>query len=139
MIKNALKKDSIKTIDISKGFNKSFLFSPLKSIQITVNIIKDPLLGDIDDSGVIDLKESFFISLALSIDAICAGFALYMLHIYSIILPLVFVLSQILLLNIGLFIGKKIAKLVSFNISKINILPGVVFIVIALLKLIYSL
>lgn len=97
---------SKKNIDFSE--NKKILSVLIKSLGITVEIIRTPEYCDIDKSSVIDAKESFYLGLALSIDSVGVGISSAIIGLHSFFLPLYVCLFQIILLTIGIHIGKKI-------------------------------
>ena len=104
-------------------------------LGITINIIKDPINSDLDSSNIIDIKEAFFLGLALSLDSISIGFIGSAIGINSLIFPLLISLFQIIFLSIGRFLGNKIS-----NISKLpnniwNIISGSILCIIGIIKL----
>jgi putative sporulation protein YtaF len=107
----------------------------VKSLGITVQVIKNPLKGDIDHSGSIDSIESLFLGLALSVDAIGVGIGSAFLGFYSIGLPFCIGLFQLLFLSFGLYLGKKF--IVSKRIGKktITLIPGILLIFLALIRI----
>ena len=58
---------------IKKPLRKEYNFF-IRFLGITINIIKDPINSDIDNSNRIDFKEALFLGVAMSLDAICIGF-----------------------------------------------------------------
>lgn len=53
--------------------NEELLKIAIKSLGITIQVLRDPSNCDIDKSGIIDVKESLLLGLALSVDAIGVG------------------------------------------------------------------
>lgn len=104
-------------------------------LGITINIIKNPINSDLDNSNIIDIKEAFFLGLALSLDSISIGFVGSAIGVNSLIFPLLISLFQIMFLSIGRFLGNKIS-----NISKLpnniwNIISGSILCIIGIMKL----
>lgn len=46
----------------------------IEFLGITINIIKNPISSDIDNSNRIDFKEALFLGVVMSLDAMCIGF-----------------------------------------------------------------
>jgi len=133
LIVNALK--SKPETSVLHEENKSTLLNlVIKSLGITISIVRDPSLCDFDKSKRIDAKESLYLSFALSADAICVGLGCAMSGIIHILIPPLVGLSQLILLYTGLCVGKFMAN--SLNISKrlCGIISGVLLILIALAK-----
>ena len=108
----------------------------IQFLGITINIIKDPINSDLDNSKIIDIKEAVFLGLALSLDSISIGIGASIALITDITFPLFISIFQIVFLIFGKFIGEKIS-----NISKLpnniwNILSGLILIFIGIMKLI---
>lgn len=61
----------------------------IRSLGITVQIMKDPICSDLDGSQSIDMKESVFLGFALSSDAIGSGIGFSMLGANSILFPFI--------------------------------------------------
>lgn len=104
-------------------------------LGITINIIKDPINSDFDNSNKIDIKEALFLGFALSLDSISIGFGGATMGITSFTFPLLISFFQILFLCIGRFLGKKIN-----NVSKLpnniwNIISGTLLIFMGIIKL----
>jgi putative sporulation protein YtaF len=67
--------------------SKEYRFT-LKSLGLTVQIVHNPLLGDIDQSRHIDLREAVLLGLALSADALGAGIGSGLMGMHSALLPM---------------------------------------------------
>ena len=77
-----------------------------------------------------------FLSFALSIDSMGAGIGFSLMGLNSFYIPFFIGLGQLLFLELGLFIGQKIVnynKLISTK--TISILPGILLILLALLRI----
>lgn len=107
----------------------------LKSLEITIKIIRNPSKGDIDHSGVIDTYESLLLGLALSVDSIGVGIGTALTGFYSSVTPFTIGICQFIFLGSGLMIGKKIANHIKFGQKYIALLPGILLISLAILRL----
>lgn len=108
----------------------------IKSLGITIQIIKNPIEVDLDKSGTIDLRESILLGFALSLDAIGVGIASALAGYQSILIPFVVGLFQLIFLYIGLFVGNRITSYGRGNKKVISIIPGVLLIMLGLSRLI---
>ncbi len=81
----------------------------IKSFGITIQIIRNPKFGDMDNSLSIEPIEALYIGIALSIDSLGAGIAASTLSLNNAIIPLCVALTQFVFLTIGTSAGKKIS------------------------------
>ena len=65
--------DRNNTAEVCCKGSRTILEIAVKSLGITIQVIKNPVEGDIDRSGYIDIQESLMLGLALSVDAIGVG------------------------------------------------------------------
>lgn len=120
-----------------KNFNtkKTLLEIGIKSLGLSIQIIKNPIEGDIDDSGVIDIKESVLLGLALSVDAIGVVLGSTLAGFFSRLIPIAIGFSQMFFLYIGFFCGEKLSNKLNLNQKLVSILPGILLIILALIRL----
>lgn len=126
----AIKKDR-KKIKTKKTY--SFF---IKFLGITIKIIKDPISSDLDKSNKIDSKEAIFLSFALSMDSVCIGIGGSIIGINNYIFPILVGFFQIIFLELGNLLGKKI-----YNSSKLpsnlwSLISGVLLIFLGIFKFI---
>lgn len=131
MVKGGKEKKPQKKDESQRRIFKFFI----KTWGITVQIIKDPEAGDRDKSNSIDPVEALYIGLALSVDSLCAGVAGAAIGITSVALPLLTALSQVGFISAGELIGKKIAGRAGKGNKIFSALPGVLLILLAVLRL----
>ena len=105
----------------------------LKSLGITIQIIRNPISSDLNNSKVIEKNEALYLAFALSLDSICVGITSSSFGMYSLLFPILVPLFQFIFLNAGIVLGK---RLVSYNTSlkKWNIISGILLIVIGILR-----
>ncbi len=101
----------------------------------TMRVLKDPEEGDLDRSGVIDIKESLLLGLALSIDAIGVGVGSSMAGLASAAIPFAIGLFQLFFLYAGIFLGRKAAGIGRLNKKAVSLAPGLLLLVLALLRI----
>ena len=110
-----LKKEDKKTvksdfINLDHSEEKIFSFF-IKFLGITIQIIKNPISSDFDNSKTIDIRESLFLGIALSLDSFCIGISVSMLEINSFLFPIAISLFQLIFMCLGNFIGNKLHHL----------------------------
>lgn len=138
IIKKGLEKED-NTEDISipiiDSEHKNICSFFIKSLGITINIIKTPSICDLDKSLKIDPKEAFYLGIALSLDCIATSIAISSFKSYTFLFPIFIVIFQLTFLLLGTFLGKK--TIVKFlDESKISIISGLILIIIGFLRLI---
>ena len=109
---------------------KTLVSFSIKSLGLTVKVIKEPLLSDFDSSGAIEPVEAFLVALALSFDGLSASFSLglsNLVNIYQILLIPVFQFVAISLGNVFTCFFKILRK---FFIT--NYIPGIVLILLGI-------
>ncbi|MDD2402035.1 MAG: sporulation membrane protein YtaF [Clostridia bacterium] len=99
-----------------------------------INILKEPVQADLNNSGEIDIKEAILLGVALAMDAFGAGFGVAMSGYSLILTPIVVAITKFIMLNLGLIIGG------GFSVYKfkkgVSLLPGGIIIFLGLTKLI---
>ncbi|KNY29153.1 sporulation membrane protein YtaF [Pseudobacteroides cellulosolvens] len=108
----------------------------IKSLGITIQIIRNPIEVDFDKSGTIDLRESILLGFALSLDAIGVGIGSSLAGCQSILIPFAVGFFQLIFLYIGLFIGNRITSYGRINKKIISIIPGILLIALGISRLI---
>lgn len=103
----------------------------LNFLGITIQIIKNPISSDINNSKIIEKNEALYLSLALSLDSICVGLSSSSFGISSLFFPILVPLFQFIFLNTGIFLGKKILLSNSISLKFCNLLSGILLILIA--------
>jgi putative sporulation protein YtaF len=104
----------------------------IESIGLVINILKRPTAADFDKSGTITGVEAIMLGLALSLDAFGAGIGAALLGYSPVLLALTVMMMSIVFLTAGLRIGKTCAHM--RWIQKVSFLPGVLLIVIGVLR-----
>ncbi|HOJ10044.1 MAG TPA: sporulation membrane protein YtaF [Clostridiales bacterium] len=125
-------KNNLNILDIK---DETLIKVAIKSLGITIQVIRNPSECDIDKSGTIDVKESILLGLALSLDAIGVGIGSALSGYYSAFLPLAVGLFQLVLLFVGTFLGKRITAMEKFNQKIITIVPGILLIILAIIRI----
>jgi putative sporulation protein YtaF len=122
--------------DTSIGYKDETLWKvAIKSLGITIQVIRNPMEFDIDKSGAIDTTESLLLGLALSVDAIGVGIGSALTGFYSPVIPFIIGFFQMIFLYIGTFLGEKVTLINTINKRTLSLLPGVLLIVLALIRI----
>ncbi|MCT2537192.1 sporulation membrane protein YtaF [Aquibacillus koreensis] len=105
----------------------------IKSLGIVIQILKKPMVADIDQSGKITGIEAFLLGLALSLDSFGAGIGAAMLGF----VPMLAALGIGITTSLFLFIGLKIGYSFSYWkwMERLTFIPGVILIVIGIIKM----
>ncbi len=119
----------------SANRNETLLKIAIKSLGITIQIIRNPEDIDMDKSGTIDVVESLLLGFALSVDAIGVGIGSALAGFHSMFIPLAVGLSQLIFLYTGLYLGTKAAVFDRINKKLFSVLPGILLISLAFLRL----
>ena len=107
----------------------------IKSLGITIHVIRNPVEFDIDKSGSIDIKESVLLGLALSLDAIGVGIGSGMIGFHSSLIPFLVGLFQFIFLYVGANCGEKFALSLKANERLLSFLPGILLIILAIIRI----
>lgn len=122
------------TAEESITVDERILFNlEIKSLGVVINILRKPTEADFDRSGSINGLEAFFLGIALSLDAFGAGIGAALLG-YS---PGIMAVSVAVMSSLFVITGIKLGRIFSTVswISKFSILPGVLLIVIGIIKI----
>ena len=123
---------SIKTfIRKHRSLKKELKFS-MFNLNFILNVYADPQEADRDYSRVLSPLEAASLAIALSLDGFAAGFGLGLVHINYIQVVLFSLISDMVAVIFGCYIGNKIAEKLSLNISWIS---GVLLIILAVMNL----
>lgn len=112
-------------------------YKPLFSINLSmfglvIQVLHTPDVADRDGSGIISANESILLGMALSMDAFAAGMSVTMTGISSYVIAMV-ALLQVMMIWAGQGLtGKMPMEL----LAKVKFLPGIVLMIIGILKII---
>lgn len=110
----------------------------IKSLGITIKIIRNPIYSDLDNSKLIDAKEAFYLGLALSIDSMCVGIGSSIIGLGSLSFPFFASIFQLIFLSIGIVLGKKVISSSKIPENTWSILSGLLLILIGISRLFIS-
>ncbi len=107
----------------------------IKFLGITIQIIKDPVSSDLDNSKKIDIKESIYLGITLSIDSFCIGIGGSILGISSILFPILVSVFQLLFLSLGRLFATKVGQNAKIPDNTWNLVSGILLIFIGISKI----
>ncbi|WP_339147214.1 MULTISPECIES: sporulation membrane protein YtaF [unclassified Sutcliffiella] len=120
--------------DTTSFVDERILFNlEIKSLGVVINILRKPTEADFDRSGSITGLEAFFLGIALSLDAFGAGIGAALLG-YS---PWLMAVSVAVMSSLFVITGIKLGRIFSTVswINKFSFLPGVLLIIIGIIKM----
>ena len=106
--KSIIKKHS----NIHKKFNGSLL-----NFKFVLNLYANPEAADVDSSKSISPSEAVLLALSLSLDGIAVGFGAALADVNGVLVLLWSLITDLLFLFAGHFIGRKIAAKTNVNLS----------------------
>jgi putative sporulation protein YtaF len=109
----------------------------LKPFGITINIIKNPIESDLDNSNYIDIKESIYLGFALSLDALCVGIGSSIIGINLWLFPIMVATFQLIFISLGNFFSKKLLNKFNMPENIWSIISGILLIFIGILKIFF--
>jgi len=104
-------------------------------VNLRVQVYQNPNVGDTDNSGVIEPKEAFVLTLALSVDSLVAGIAGGMLSFPIWLFPIVVGVFQTLFFSLGIVFGKLFKEKIKLHDKYASIIAGTAILVLSFLKL----
>ena len=102
--------------------------------KITKKIIDDPESCDFNKSSKIDVTESAYLGLALSIDSLCSGISSALSGLNSFLLPAFAALFQFVFLSAGCFLSKKFSSIILIDEKYFSLLSGAILIVLSIVR-----
>lgn len=108
----------------------------IRFLGITIQIIKNPINSDFDNSKLIDAREALFLGLALSLDSFCIGIGGSIIGINISLFPLFISCFQLIFMSIGNWLGRKLHQLSFIPANLWSIISGFLLISIGIIKLV---
>lgn len=112
-------------------------FESLKKKSNSSNVFNNPISSDLDNSKIIDSKESIFLAIALSLDSLCIGICGSIININLVMFPFLVSIFQLFFLSIGTFVGIHINKFYKLPQNIWSVISGTLLIIIGFLKFFY--
>ena len=109
-------------------------FEALNQKSNSSNVFNNPISSDLDNSKIIDSKESIFLAIALSLDSFCIGICGSIININLVLFPFLINIFQLFFLSIGTFIGIHINRFYKLPQNIWSIVSGILLIFIGLFR-----
>ena len=106
----------------------------IKSLGVTIKITRAPIANDIDKAPAINVKESLYLGVALSIDSFGAGISSAVAGVNNILVPALVGICQFIFLSLGLYCGSKLTTIQKINSNFFMLLSGAILIVLACVR-----
>lgn len=113
------------------SLNKELKFS-MFNLNFILNIYANPQEADRDYSRVLSPLEAASLAIAVSLDGVAAGFGVGLVNLNYIEVVLFSLISDMVAVLLGCYIGNKIAEKLSLNISWLS---GALLLILAVMKL----
>src|SRR5690606_3705432 len=104
----------------------------IKSLGLVINILKKPMVADLDKSGTITGFEAFLLGFALSLDAFGAGIGAALLGFSPWVMAMLVAIMSSLFVYTGIKSGSVFSK--KSWVQKFSFLPGILLILIGIWK-----
>lgn len=134
-ILQVLKSNQEAEIDNKKSITnkgKRIVYIEIKKLGIVIEILKKPIKADIDNSGNISASEAMLLGLALSLDAFGAGIGAALVGFNSVVAAITIAGMSSLFILLGLKTGFWFSGI--DWLKKFTVLPGIILILIGILK-----
>lgn len=106
----------------------------LKSLGITIKIIRNPSICDFDASKTLDGFEAVYLGVALSVDSIGVGISSAVLGLNTMLVPVSAGVFQMLFLSAGVFLGGRLALSTRIDPKIWTVVSGLLLIGIAAIR-----
>ena len=123
----------VKTFLEKKSDSSPKLKFKLFNVWFIIDIYIDETKADLDNSKILSSKEALYLAIALSLDSLAIGFGSSLGNINYLNVILLSLVSDMIAIWLGLFIGRKFVEKSKLNLSW---LAGIILIILAVLKLI---
>lgn len=105
----------------------------IKSLGLVIQVLRDPAVADLDNSGIISSREAILLGIALAMDAFAAGFAVSMMGFNLVLTATVVGIGHVLMTCFGLMVGSGISA--TRLGQKMAVLPGFLLIALGLFNI----
>ncbi len=106
----------------------------IKSLGVSIRITRAPVDNDIDKAPAINVKESLYLGVALSIDSFGAGISSAVAGVNSFLVPVLVGLCQFVFLSLGLYCGSKLTAIQKLKSNFFMFLSGTILITLACVR-----
>lgn len=114
---------------------KSFSAFIKSKTNLPIKVLNNPPMSDMDQSGVIDLKEALLIGIALSLDILGTGFGIGAIGISPLTISPCVGLFLIIFLSAGMLTARFITKITPLSEQMFSYLTGIILIILSISRL----
>ena len=107
----------------------------IKPLQVTVKIIKEHKKSNADSSKRVDVFESIYLGLSLSVDSLVVGVTYAIIGSLSFFVPIYVGIGQFAFLSLGAILGAKISKAKNINSKVFVFISGAILIILAIVRM----
>lgn len=111
----------------------------IKFLGITIQIIRNPIFSDLNNSNQIEAREAMYLGIALSLDSIGIGIGSSILGLNSFLFSILVAIFELSFLSLGSFIGQKIKNISNIPQNIWSIIAGTLLIFVGISKIVFSL
>lgn len=122
----------IKTYLRKKSTNRKNIKFKLLDLNFILDVYVDNTKADMDNSRTLSPSEAFYLAIALGLDGIAVGFGSGLANINYIQVVLFSLISDMVAVLIGCYLGRKLVEKVNLNLSWLS---GLILIILAFMKL----
>ncbi|NMA82475.1 MAG: hypothetical protein GX962_01270 [Epulopiscium sp.] len=105
----------------------------IKSLNIMIDIIQEPISSDLDQSGSIDSLEALYIGMALALDTVIIGLSASAHSISLGWFILALVIMNTIFLKLGTYVGAKSS--IFFSETTLKLLSSSIILILGIIKL----
>jgi len=131
-IAQGLKRRDKSKKEVKENKTLSFFIKPLR---LTIQVIKGPTAFDMDNSKHIDVFESIYLGISLSIDSLVVGISYAVAGVSSYLIPFYVGIAQFIFLSLGELIGTKISSIKKVDSKIFVIISGLILILLSVVRL----
>jgi len=125
-------RESINRLEIAD--EQPFITFSIRFLGIIVQILKEPSRADFDASGEISIRESFFLGLALALDALGAGIGVAMTGINIFYTAVTVGVVKFIVVYLGIILGHRV---ISQRLQAVSSwIPGLVLVCIGFMEIV---
>ncbi|ACL69246.1 sporulation membrane protein YtaF [Halothermothrix orenii] len=103
----------------------------LKPLGIIINILREPVKADFDNSGSINQFEALMLGLALALDAVGAGLGAGLAGFFKPYISLIIGVMTLLFSGVGFYLGSLLDGMLP---GKLEVMPGLVIMFLGFLR-----
>lgn len=117
---------------LKRSNSNNTLTFKLFDFKFIMEIYADETKADLDNSKILNSKESFYLALALSLDSLAVGFGSSLIVINILEVIIISLITGILAILLGVFLGRKFSEKINLDLSWLS---GFLLIILAFMRI----